>query len=38
LPHFEGHADGETRNKYFTVWQRDDGRWEFIPDFGSPRP
>ena len=35
----EGNPNGEVRSKYFTVWrQRDDGRWEFILDFGSPRP
>lgn len=29
----------ESRSKYLTVWrQRDDGRWEYIVDFGSPRP
>jgi ketosteroid isomerase-like protein len=35
----DGSATGESRSKYLTVWrQRDDGRWEYILDFGSPRP
>jgi ketosteroid isomerase-like protein len=35
----DGTSDGESRSKYLTVWrQRDDGRWEYILDFGSPRP
>lgn len=35
----DGAADDESRSKYLTVWrQRADGRWEYILDFGSPRP
>lgn len=35
----DGTAGGEQRSKYLTVWrQRGDGRWEYILDFGSPRP